>query len=244
MMVRSFLRICHIVSALPVQLALLAMLFLPNLARADEPAVTNEINKFLATYTRDLAKRLGQGSHIDFVAPTVADAGARTCPTPLSISARESGQSLNRTTLLVACGNQWSIYVPVELSVSRLVVVATHPIATNSVIAADDVQLSPADVSQLAGPYLTQTEDAIGMEARRTLAAGQPLYSQQLAPPVQVRRGDAVVISAEADVLAVKMTGTALGDGRRGEQIRVKNQTSARVIDARVIGPGQVSVGM
>lgn len=235
MMVRNFLGICHIVCALVISAA----------AGAAERGTSVEIDKFLAGYTRDLAKQLGPGARIEYSASTLAaSAETRSCAAPLAISTRDQTQSLSRVTLFVACGNEWSIYVPVDLHIQRPMVVAIRPLASGAVVAAEDVELSPIDVGQLAGTYLTTLDDAIGMGVKRPITQGRPIFSQQLEPPLLIRRGEAVVISAEAGALAVKMAGTAMTDGHRGEQIRVKNQTTSRIIDARVTAPGQVAVAM
>ncbi len=62
--------------------------------------------------------------------------------------------------------------------------------------------------------------------------------------PILIKRGDAVTITAEGDGLSVKMPGVAMSDGRRGEQIRIKNNNSAKIVDAQVTEPGEVAVPM
>jgi len=52
------------------------------------------------------------------------------------------------------------------------------------------------------------------------------------------------VISAGNSTIQVKMPGEALSAGSVGEQIRVRNLNSKRVVKARVTGPGQVEVAM
>ncbi|MCY1454933.1 flagella basal body P-ring formation protein FlgA [compost metagenome] len=59
-----------------------------------------------------------------------------------------------------------------------------------------------------------------------------------------VSKGDQVVISAMSPAINVRMPGEALSNGAPGEQIRVRNLSSGRVVKARVKGPGQVQVDM
>jgi flagella basal body P-ring formation protein FlgA len=238
MMVRNFLRICHTASIWLLAAAAAT-------ATATERSVSADIDKYMTSYTHSLAKRLGSGAHIDYSTSGIAaNATSQSCATPLAISARDQTQTLNRVTLLVACGNDWSMYVPIDLDVHLPIVITNKPLANGAVIGADDVELSSFDVSDLTGTYLTTLDDAIGMGVKRSIAPGRPVLSQQLEQPLIIHRGDAVVINAEAGMLAVKMTGTALNDGRRGEQIRIKNQATSRVVDARVTGPGEVAVSM
>jgi flagella basal body P-ring formation protein FlgA len=59
-----------------------------------------------------------------------------------------------------------------------------------------------------------------------------------------VSKGDQVVISARNSGLNVRMPGEALSNGAPGEQIRVRNLGSHRIIKARISGPGQVEVDL
>jgi flagella basal body P-ring formation protein FlgA len=232
---RNYLR------AFPLLLALLAAA-LP--ARAEIPGVRSAVNAFMRTYAAKLVEQFGSGTRVDFTLASLdAQLNAGECPGRLALAAKESGQ-LGRVSVQVSCPNSWSIYVPVDLAVYRPVVIAVKPLAPGSTVDADDVQLAETDVTQIFGEYLTQLDDAVGMSVKRSIAQGRPVASQQLVPPLLVRRGEAVVINAESGSLTVKMPGVALTDGRRGEQIRIKNQGSARVINGRVTGPGQVQALM
>lgn len=240
MMVRNFLRIVQLIAALVVAAATFADATNENL----RTGTRSQITAFLDNYARDSAKRLGAGARVEFDSGSITgNAETRSCPAPLTISAHNQ-QSPGRVTLLVACGNDWSMYVPVDLNIYRPVVVATKPLASGAVIAAGDVELTALEIGQLTGSYLTALDDVIGMGVKRPVTPGRAILVQQLEQPLLIKRGEAVVINAERGELAVKMPGTALTDGRRGELIRIKNQTSARVVDARVIAPGHVTVPM
>jgi flagella basal body P-ring formation protein FlgA len=51
-----------------------------------------------------------------------------------------------------------------------------------------------------------------------------------------------VVIRAQTGAVNVVMPGEAMADGVPGEQIRVRNLRSQRIIKARVVEPGAVQV--
>lgn len=240
MMVRNFLRIFHLTTALVFAAPVLA-----EAPAGNHPADTrSQIVAFLNNYIRDAAKRLGAGARVEYDSGSItSNTEARSCAAPLAINV-QNPQSQGRITLLVACGNDWSIYVPVDLDIYRPVVVATKPLASGAVITTADVEMNALEISQLTGTYLTALDAAIGMGVKRPITSGRAVFAQQLEQPLLIRRGEAVIIKADSGELAVKMSGTALTDGRRGELIRIKNRASARVVDARVIAPGQVSVPM
>ncbi len=57
-----------------------------------------------------------------------------------------------------------------------------------------------------------------------------------------VCRNDSVLIQAISNGMNITTKGTALSDGSLGQQIRVKNDKSNRIIDAQVSGIGEVVV--
>jgi len=235
MMVRNFLHGCGVLIAL----------LLPLPSFADSAALRHSADKFMADYTRKLAQRLGDGTRIEYSLPSLdTRIGQADCSTPPALSVRDQGQTSARVNVLVSCSDGWSLYLPVDLTIFRQIVVANRPLAVGSTIGSDDVQLAEADVGQLLGQYITDPADAVGMGVKRGIGQGRPVVTQQLEAPLLIRRGDAVIISAESSAMAVKMPGIAMTDGRRGEQIRIKNQASSRIIDARVVGPGQAMVPM
>lgn len=236
MMQRSFLRVFPL---------LLAFLVSAPSAIAENSAVQTALNKFMHAYVDKLVAQFGNDTRVEYTLSTLDSRLSLTeCPKPLTASMKDSAQLTAHLSILVSCPDSWSIYVPVELAIYRPVVTANKPLALGSTLGSDDVQLISTDITQLPGQYLTSLDDAVGMSVVRTAAQGRALTAQQLAPPLLIRRGEAVVINAESDSISVKMQGVALSDGRRGEQIRVKNNNSSRVIEGRVTGPGQVQTAM
>ncbi|MFN2303459.1 MAG: flagellar basal body P-ring formation chaperone FlgA, partial [Anaerolineales bacterium] len=90
--------------------------------------------------------------------------------------------------------------------------------------------------------YFTSVDEVIGMRLRRPIRRDETLSPSNLKPRLLVKRGDIVTILAEIKGLTVRVNGNALTDGHRGDEIRVKNQRSKRILQAEVIGPGTVRV--
>jgi flagella basal body P-ring formation protein FlgA len=238
MMVRKFFRFFGIAAAI----------FGAAPAGAVNTAVLQRsVDHFMSGYTDKLLSRYGKNARIQYnVTGLDSRLNLPDCPVPLTVEAREQSQLSARLNLQLGCpqGNGWSIYVPVDLSVRMPVVIAVRPVAYGQPIGAGDVRLGEADIANLYGQYLTELDAAIGMSAKRSIAQGSVIQTQQLDAPLLVRRGEAVVIRAESGVVSVKMTGVAMTDGRRGEQIRIKNKATSRVVEARVVAPGQAVVSM
>ncbi len=155
------------------------------------------------------------------------------------------GTSLQtRLSVRVICnGNQpWSLYVPVRLQAWQAVVTAAVSLARGQRVSAADLTMTEVDVSTLRYGHFGHPDEVIGMQLKRTLDAGTPLYPTIVTAPEVIRRGDAVIINARGMSMAVQAPGLALGDGRVGEQISVKNTSSERVIRATVVEAGVVEV--
>ena len=164
----------------------------------------------------------------------------------LSASLESPATPVGRVTVRVSCTapSPWRLFVPAQVSLFQPVVVSPRPLSRGSVVGADDVHLAERDTGLLGSNYLLDPAQAIGMQLKRNVSADSVLSYTQLENNRIVRRGDKVVISAGNSSVSVKMPGEALEDGTQGEQIRVRNSRSNRVIRARVTGPGQVEAGM
>ena len=93
-----------------------------------------------------------------------------------------------------------------------------------------------------AAQYITAEADLIGLAPARGLSPFRPIRLGEVAPPMEVDRGDMVTMRLNAGGLSITARGRALDAGSRGSVIRVLNVDSAQTIDAVVLGPGTVAV--
>lgn len=168
------------------------------------------------------------------------------CDQPLTAKLESPAQPVGRATVRVSCDGStpWSIFVPAQIQLYRDVLVASRPLQRNITLSAADLMLAERDVGVLNQGYLTSLEQAVGNRLNRNVQPDQVLPPSYVTPANVVRKGDQVVISAKNSSINVRMPGEALSDGALGAQIRVRNQSSGRVVKARVTGPGQVEVAM
>lgn len=168
------------------------------------------------------------------------------CDTQLTTTLESPAQPMGRVTVKVRCdgSSPWTVFVPAQVHLYRNVVVTTRPLQRGTVLDANSVGLKERDVGQLNQAYFTELDQAFGQKLSRGVVMDQVVSAAQLELMETIHKGDSVVISAQGSGLSVRMPGEALSNGGMGEQIRVRNQNSNRVIKARVIGPGQVEVAM
>lgn len=168
------------------------------------------------------------------------------CDQTLTASLQSPATPIGRVVVKVRCEGTtpWTVFVPAQVHLFRQVVTATRPMKRDEVIGERDVALRERDVGPLGQGYLTALEQAVGQKLVRPAVMDQVVAPMQVQQPEVVRKGDQVVISAGVGAIAVRMPGEALADGGQGEQIRVRNLRSNRVVKARITGPGQVEVSM
>ena len=131
--------------------------------------------------------------------------------------------------------------------VGRVYETIEAPVAAGRLLAG--MILGPADMRLArvrAGLVRTEIArlpgQAIGKALRHTVPAGQPLPLADLQPPALVQKGGLVLMQLQSPGLTLTSQGQALEPGALGERIRVLNPASRAVIDAHVIGPGQVRI--
>jgi flagella basal body P-ring formation protein FlgA len=85
-------------------------------------------------------------------------------------------------------------------------------------------------------------EQALGMQMRRAIRAGQPLRVADLAKPDLVQRDQAVTVIFQTAGIYLTTRGKALDNGTEGDMVSVLNIQSKRTVTGTVTGRGQVTI--
>jgi flagella basal body P-ring formation protein FlgA len=168
------------------------------------------------------------------------------CSQPLEAFITPGIKLSGRSTVGVRCDGHkpWKIYVNVLINIFDNVVIADDYILRGSEITATQIRTEKRNVATLNRGYFTSPEDVTGKIARSVISKEKVITPFSLTEPKLVHRGKDVTIVAESDDFMVKMNGSALADGHKGELIKVKNLRSQRVIQAEVIDDNLVRVTM
>jgi flagella basal body P-ring formation protein FlgA len=118
-------------------------------------------------------------------------------------------------------------------------VVATRTIRAQSVIAAQDVAMVPAEITGA----LTATDAAVGQEAKVTLFAGRPVHAVDLVLPALIQRNQVVSVVYQVAGLTIRTDGRALERGGAGAVIKVMNLASHLTVQGAISPDGSVRVG-
>ena len=121
--------------------------------------------------------------------------------------------------------------------------VLTRGLERNDVIKASDVVVERRPKAEV-GNDAAARDRAVGMQARKSLKAGQSLRAADLSKPDRVTRDQSVTLVYETPGLYLTGRGKALENGTEGDTVNVLNLQSKRTVQGIVIGPGQVSVSI
>lgn len=120
--------------------------------------------------------------------------------------------------------------------------VITHKLSRDEVISLNDIEYMGVDSRKLSRGYITDESLLIGKSPTRTLFKKRPVMPSQIAEPTLVKKKEAVTMVFRNNLLQMQDVGVAMQDGGKGELIRIRNENSNIIVNARVISSGLVEV--
>ncbi len=163
----------------------------------------------------------------------------KSCLKPIEFQQPRGNSS--RITFKATCPSpRWQLFITARIQHFGPAVVATNTLARRSVIERSDIQTKEVELTNQRSAYFNATSELIGWSTKRSIAAGTIINATMVKPPLAVSKGNAVVIEAKRGTITIRATGTAQENGAIGEQIKVKNDRSGRIIKATVIERGLV----
>lgn len=134
-----------------------------------------------------------------------------------------------------------NLAIRAELEAIAPVVVAAGDLGRGVVLSRRDLNLVEMDLIGLRNPCF-DPQELVGQKLKQSVRLGAPVDRAQIDFPPLVKRGDAVSITLARGGLRLAAAGEAQQDGREGETIRVRNNSSRKEVNGRVIAPGQIQV--
>jgi flagella basal body P-ring formation protein FlgA len=126
-----------------------------------------------------------------------------------------------------------------DIEQSEYVVVSATNIIRGQVITQDMVGRTLQPKKQMGSQTLSTLDEAVGLEATRTIRAGSPITISDLTAADLVRKGEKVKLTITRGALAISVDTIAMEDGKMGEQVELTNAESGKVIRGIVTGRHQ-----
>jgi len=105
-----------------------------------------------------------------------------------------------------------------------------------------DLKTRPIPRDEWDGRFVVDTSELVGMEAKTTLRANQPITAGSFGLPILVQRGDRVEVRVLGGGIMVTTNGKALEEGSESALIEVETMDPRKRLLARVVGPGLVEI--
>jgi len=147
-----------------------------------------------------------------------------------------------RGYVIYAGTRHFPIWARVQVTVAEPRVVAANPIRTGEILSQSDLRLETYQGPVDREAAFSDLSSAVGMIARRDLAAGSPISELMVAKPRDVERGDLVSVTVKSGDAVIQAQGLAEQSGGRGDVITVRNPHTGKIFHARVQGKGDVIV--
>ena len=116
----------------------------------------------------------------------------------------------------------WNVFLPVHIQVWGPGWVLRRPVVAGQTLEATHAELAEVDWTVHRDGVLVRPQDWRGLQAARSLAAGQVLRPSLVRPPQVFDAGQTVRLRLSGPGFEVTATGEALGAGRVGETVRVR----------------------
>jgi len=215
-----------------------------------EPAASEQIDQAVTHYLNGAlaaeASRQGwQGMRFSHDSTHLnSSAQLHACRQPLAVSASGDNPSLlARQRLEVSCADQpgWTVVVSSQANVLVPAVFASRVIERGQSIRAEQVRLQELNIGKAPRGFFHDLDSVVGQGAKRRIRANQLLSPGLLTRPVLVKRGQRVKILASHDGIQASTLGEALENGQQDAVIRVRNLSSEKTIETKVLEAGVVS---
>ena len=130
-----------------------------------------------------------------------------------------------------------------EVRVTAKVIVARVAIRDGEAFTSDNTRLEERELSRIGlGGYHTDLDTLSALRARGRLQAGSVVTTSRTQSPVLIQPGQTVELRVDRNGLQVKARVEALQRGRDQEWIRVRNPSTRKIIQAKVVGEGAVTL--
>jgi flagellar basal body P-ring formation protein FlgA len=121
--------------------------------------------------------------------------------------------------------------------VVRTVLVFSQPLKKGTILNSSHFKKISLNVPQSDGQILTQTQEIENFELLHDMGSDQIIHSFDVKPSVMVKRGQEVtLVYGQGRGFTITVKTEALQDGTMGEQVRLKNVESGRIISGVVTG--------
>ena len=125
----------------------------------------------------------------------------------------------------------------------RIMPTAVKPLKRGEIITASDVRLMKVNGTSMLPDSVEQIGDVVGRMLLRDVGQGEMFSAKAVQIPPVIEAGSRVTMIYRRGRLEATARGVAMEDGADGQEINVRNESSKKVVRARVREKGVVMLG-
>jgi flagella basal body P-ring formation protein FlgA len=129
-----------------------------------------------------------------------------------------------------------------DLEEWREVVVAARSVGRGELLQDEDFSRARMNVGTIPIDAISESNDLAGMEVEHALNEGEILRKRNLRRPAVIPSGSKVVAVFKGGAIEATATATALEDGMHNQVIKIRNESSKKILEGTVIEPGLVRI--
>ena len=122
------------------------------------------------------------------------------------------------------------------------VIIARRMLDRHQKITEDDIGSQRVETTKFNRHFFRRDDAIIGYRTKQIIQKGKVIFASMVELPPVIKRGDVVKIEIILKNVEVTALGQALEDGRLGDTINVKNISSGKRLQARVVDEKTVKV--
>jgi len=147
-----------------------------------------------------------------------------------------------RGEVIYDSSHRFTVWARVRLAATTTRVVAKELLLPGQTVDTAQIEVQTVDDFPLRSNVTRSLDEVIGHAPLRAIKPGSPVLRADLAEPLQVRRGESVLVTAVSGTTQLRMEAVAESSGKQGEMISLRNPRSGRSFRARIEGKDQALV--
>jgi flagella basal body P-ring formation protein FlgA len=204
-------------------------------ALQDHATLKSSVTAFIQQQTAGLPGKVA--FNVDEIDKRIA---LRAC-SKIEVFLPAGSQLIGRVSIGVRCNdvNGWSIYIPVQIRISRDLIISARPLALGQIVHAEDIARQTTETTQNVG--MTDAAQVIGKVLRYSVSAGYVMREDMLRAPYNVRQGQSVQLSVQGAGFSLSSSGVALNNASEGESVQIRT-SAGRIVSGIASGDGVVKI--
>lgn len=161
---------------------------------------------------------------------------------PSPLAAYEPGR--RNFTLTATVDDSEEIRVPVVAEVEEWAEfpVAARPLSRGEIVEEKDIAKARLNINAIPRDIVREPESVVGLATMQQVQSGEVFRENRLRIVPVIDQGQKVTVIYTLGAVHASATGIALDAGVTGDKIRVKNESSKRIIEGEIVEPGLVKV--